>query len=174
MILNENREPINSLRVATGTDKNIITDSRNDKIVSILTSIHIIRIFGVVFLIGVSQGIIASTFGYVAGIGDILIGVTAVPVAYTLKKRYSWAILGSILWNILGMTDLAAAIYLGVTTSQLSTAATAGTMVSWPWILIPTVGVPSLLTIHITILWFLKEKLTVGKENLYDVRKGSN
>jgi uncharacterized membrane protein (DUF485 family) len=63
---------------------------RNDKIISILTSIHAIRIFAVVFLIGISQGIIAPTFGYVAGIGDILIGVTAIPMAYIIKKGYSW------------------------------------------------------------------------------------
>ena len=127
----------------------------NDRIISILASIHVIRIFGVVFLIGISQGIIAPTFGYVAGIGDILIGVTAIPMAYVIKKRHSWARRGSIIWNSIGMADLVAAIYLGVTTSQFS-AATSATMTTWPWIIIPTVGVPSLLTIHFVIFWLLR------------------
>ena len=127
----------------------------NDRIISILASIHVIRIFGVVFLIGISQGIIAPTFGYVAGIGDILIGVTAIPMAYVIKKGHSWARRGSIIWNSIGMADLVAAIYLGVTTSQFS-AATSATMTTWPWIIIPTVGVPSLLTIHFVIFWLLR------------------
>lgn len=127
----------------------------NDRIISILASIHVIRIFGVVFLIGISQGIIAPTFGYVAGIGDILIGVTAIPMAYVIKKGHSWARRGSIIWNSIGMADLVTAIYLGVTTSQFS-AATSATMTTWPWIIIPTVGVPSLLTIHFVIFWLLR------------------
>jgi hypothetical protein len=127
----------------------------NDRIISILASIHVIRIFGVVFLIGISQGIIAPTFGYVAGIGDILIGVTAIPMAYVIKKGHSWARRGSIIWNSIGMADLVTAIYLGVTTSQFS-ADTSATMTTWPWIIIPTVGVPSLLTIHFVIFWLLR------------------
>jgi hypothetical protein len=127
----------------------------NDRIISILASIHVIRIFGVVFLIGISQGIIAPTFGYVAGIGDILIGVTAIPMAYVIKKGHSWARRGSIIWNSIGMADLVTAIYLGVTTSQFS-ASTSATMTTWPWIIIPTVGVPSLLTIHFVIFWLLR------------------
>jgi hypothetical protein len=127
----------------------------NDRIISILASIHVIRIFGVVFLIGISQGIIAPTFGYVAGIGDILIGVTAIPMAYVIKMGHSWARRGSIIWNSIGMADLVTAIYLGVTTSQFS-ADTSATMTTWPWIIIPTVGVPSLLTIHFVIFWLLR------------------
>lgn len=149
-------------RIKTNNNNSENTLHRNDKIISILTSIHTIRIFGVVFLIGISQGIIAPTFGYVAGIGDILIGVTAIPIAYIIKKGYSWARRGSMVWNILGMADLIAAIYLGVTTSQFS-AATSATMTTWPWILIPTLGVPSLVTTHIATLWFLRKKLLLGK-----------
>jgi hypothetical protein len=149
-------------RIKTNNNNSENTLHRNDKIISILTSIHAIRIFGVVFLIGISQGIIAPTFGYVAGIGDILIGVTAIPMVYIIKKGYSWARRGSMVWNILGMADLIAAIYLGVTTSQFSET-TSATMTTWPLILIPTLGVPSLVTTHIATLWFLRKKLLLGK-----------
>jgi hypothetical protein len=91
MILYDNTEstqPTNRRRTNRNGENSL---GRNDKIVSILISIHSLRIFGVVFLIGVSQGIIARTFGYVAGIGDILIGVTAIPMAYVIKRGYSWA-----------------------------------------------------------------------------------
>lgn len=146
-------QPSNRRTITNNNSENTL--HTNDRIISILTSIHTIRIFGVVFLIGISQGIIAPTFGYVAGIGDILIGVTAIPMAYVIKKGHNWARRGSIIWNSMGMADLVTAIYLGVTTSQFS-AATSATMTTWPWIIIPTVGVPSLLTIHFVIFWLLR------------------
>lgn len=146
-------QPSNRRTITNNNSENTL--HTNDRIISILASIHVIRIFGVVFLIGISQGIIAPTFGYVAGIGDILIGVTAIPMAYVIKKGHSWARRGSIIWNSIGMADLVTAIYLGVTTSQFS-ASTSATMTTWPWIIIPTVGVPSLLTIHFVIFWLLR------------------
>lgn len=146
-------QPSNRRTITNNNSENTL--HTNDRIISILASIHIIRIFGVLFLIGISQGIIAPTFGYVAGIGDILIGVTAIPMAYVIKKGHSWARRGSIIWNSMGMADLVTAIYLGVTTSQFS-AATSATMTTWPWIIIPTVGVSSLLTIHFVIFWLLR------------------
>jgi hypothetical protein len=146
-------QPSNRRTITNNNSENAL--HTNDRIISILTSIHTIRIFGVVFLIGISQGIIAPTFGYVAGIGDILIGVTAIPMAYIIKKGHSWARQGSIIWNSMGMADLVTAIYLGLTTSQFS-AATSATMTTWPWIIIPTIGVPSLLTIHFVIFWLLR------------------
>lgn len=146
-------QPSNRRTITNNNSENTL--HTNNRIISIMTSIHTIRIFGVVFLIGISQGIIAPTFGYVAGIGDILIGVTAIPMAYVIKKGHSWARRGSIIWNSMGMADLVTAIYLGVTTSQFS-AATSATMTTWPWIIIPTVGVPSLLTIHFVIFWLLR------------------
>lgn len=155
MILYHRKETQPSNRRTITNNNSEKTLHTNDRIISILASIHVIRIFGVVFLIGISQGIIAPTFGYVAGIGDILIGVTAIPMAYVIKKGHSWARRGSIIWNSIGMADLVTAIYLGVTTSQFS-AATSATMTTWPWIIIPTVGVPSLLTIHFVIFWLLR------------------
>jgi hypothetical protein len=155
MILYHRKETQPSNRRTITNNNSEKTLHTNDRIISILASIHVIRIFGVVFLIGISQGIIAPTFGYVAGIGDILIGVTAIPMAYVIKKGHSWARRGSIIWNSIGMADLVTAIYLGVTTSQFS-ASTSATMTTWPWIIIPTVGVPSLLTIHFVIFWLLR------------------
>lgn len=88
-------QPSNRRTITNNNSENTL--HTNDRIISILASIHVIRIFGVVFLIGISQGIIAPTFGYVAGIGDILIGVTAIPMAYVIKKGHSWARRGSII-----------------------------------------------------------------------------
>jgi hypothetical protein len=48
---------------------------------SLLVAVHTWRILGVVFIWGVYQGILHPTFGIPAGVGDILIGVTAIPFA---------------------------------------------------------------------------------------------
>ena len=112
-------------------------------------SIHTWRIGGIVFLWGVSQGILDPIFGYPAGIGDILIGVTAIPFAYFLRKGVRWARHASIVWNILGITDLILALSLGIYLSQQ-------TMQTLPWILIPTVAVPILIIIHVITLYRLR------------------
>ena len=132
------------------TNNRLVNDKRNE-FISVLMSLHTVRIIGISFLIGVSQGIISPIFGYTAGIGDILIGVTAIPMAYFFKRGHPFVTKVSIVWNILGSIDLVAAIYLGITTSNK-------TMTTMPWVLIPAVGVPILLTIHVFTLWLLRRK----------------
>ena len=104
-------------------------------------SLHTVRIIG----------ILSPIFGYTAGIEDILIGVTAIPMAYFFKRGHPFATKVSIVWNILGSIDLVAAIYLGITTSNK-------TMTTMPWVPIPAVGVPILLMIHVFTLWLLRRK----------------
>lgn len=135
---------------------------RRNNIISVLMSVHTVRVIGISFVIGVSLGILSPIFGYTAGIGDILIGVTALPMAY-FRKGHRLVANVSIVWNILGSIDLVAAIFLGITTSnpQLSavvyhTSNTHPTMTTMPWVLVPAIGVPILLTIHIITLWMLR------------------
>ena len=122
------------------TNNRLVNDKRNE-FISVLMSLHTVRIIG----------ILSPIFGYTAGLGDILIGVTAIPMAYFFKSGHRFATKISIVWNILGSIDLVAAIYLGITTSNK-------TMTTMPWVLIPTVGVPILLTIHVITLWLLRRK----------------
>lgn len=56
-----------------------------EKTTSLLVATHVWRIVGVVFIWGVAQGILPPAFGIPAGVGDILIGVTAIPFAYFLS-----------------------------------------------------------------------------------------
>jgi hypothetical protein len=65
--------------------------TRKNKIISALMSLHAIRIIGISFLLGVSQGILSPVFGYTANIGDILIRLTAIPIAYYFKRAYRLA-----------------------------------------------------------------------------------
>lgn len=108
---------------------------------------------GIVFLWGVAQGILNPAFGIPAGIGDILIGVTAIPFAFFLRKGYSWSKYALIVWNVLGIADLAMAVSLGLLTSpDFGTS----TMTTFPWVLVPTVAVPAALTLHGITLYRLK------------------
>src|SRR5438132_3061195 len=64
---------------------------RRNNIISVLMSVHTVRVIGISFVIGVSLGILSPLFGYTAGIGDILIGVTALPMAYFFRRGHRLA-----------------------------------------------------------------------------------
>ena len=81
---------------------------------SLLVAVHTWRILGIAFLWGVSLGILRPAFGIPAGVGDILIGVTAIPFAYFLKKGFSWSKYALVVWSVLGIADLVNAVSLGL------------------------------------------------------------
>jgi hypothetical protein len=58
---------------------------RRNNIISVLMSVHTVRVIGISFVIGVSFGILTPIFGYTAGVGDILIGVTALSMVYFFR-----------------------------------------------------------------------------------------
>ena len=116
-------------------------------------AVHTWRILGIAFIWGVSQGILHPAFGMPAGVGDILIGVTAIPFAYFLRKGFSWSKYALVVWSILGIADLVNAISLGLITSPEFGRST---MTTFPWILVPTVGVPLALILHGITLYRLR------------------
>jgi hypothetical protein len=124
-----------------------------NKTTSILIAVHAWRILGIVFLWGMTQGLLDPAFAIPAGIGDILIGVTAIPFAIFLWKGYSWSKYALVVWSVLGIADLVNAVTLGViTNADFSTS----TMATFPWILVPTIGVPLALTLHGVTLYRLR------------------
>src|SRR5918912_2223552 len=125
-----------------------------NKTTSLLIAVHTWRIGGVFFLWGMTQGILDPAFAIPAGVGDILIGVTAIPFAIFLWKGYSWSKYAIVVWSVLGIADLVNAVTLGlITNPDFGTS----TMTTFPWILVPTVGVPLGLALHITTLYRLRE-----------------
>jgi hypothetical protein len=124
-----------------------------NKITSILIAVQTWRILGIVFLLGVSNGILHPTFGIPAGVGDILVGITAIPLAYILRKEYTWSKYAILIWNILGIADLVMAVGLGIITARENNIST---MSTFPWVLIPTVGVPISLILHVITLYRLR------------------
>jgi hypothetical protein len=125
-----------------------------NKTTSILIAVHTWRILGIVFLWGMTQGLLDPAFAIPAGVGDILIGVTAIPFAIFLWKGYSWSKYAVVVWSVLGIADLVNAVTLGVITNPDFTTST---MATFPWILVPTVGVPLALALHGITLYRLRK-----------------
>jgi hypothetical protein len=105
-----------------------------------------------------TQGILDPAFAIPAGIGDLLIGLTAIPFAIFLWKGYSWSKYALIVWSVLGIADLVNAITLGrITSPDFSNS----TMATFPWILVPTVGVPLGLALHGVTLYRLRKWIPI-------------
>jgi hypothetical protein len=105
---------------------------------------------GAAFLIIMSLGHLPALFALPAGIGDIAAGLAAPLAARGLARGAGRR---AALWfNAFGVTDLVVALTLGaVTAYQLIHVTPSGAPISeLPLALVPTVGVPLLLAVHIT------------------------
>ena len=129
-----------------------------NKITSLLIAVQTYRIGGIAFLWGMTQGILDPAFAIPAGVGDILIGLTAIPFAIFLWKGYSWSKYAVMVWSVLGIADLVNAVTLGRITSPDFGSST---MATFPWILVPTVGVPLGLALHGITLYRLRKWIPI-------------
>lgn len=118
------------------------------------------RLVGIAFLWGMTRGMLAPAMAIPDGIGDISVGLTAIPFAIFLWKGYSWSKYALVVWNVLGIADLVMAVSLGlITTPNFGIS----TMTTLPWILIPAVAVPITLALHVITLYRLRNWTPVPK-----------
>ena len=123
-----------------------------------LILLNVWRLVGAVFLLLMAGGQMPALWALPAGIGDILIGVTAPWVASKLdapggRRR-------AIIFNLLGLADLVVAVGLGMTTSAgpaqlFHTTPTSDLATRFPLALVPTFLVPLAFTLHVVSLWQL-------------------
>lgn len=122
-----------------------------------LVGINAFRIGGVFFLILHSQGRLAAPFAISAGWGDIITGLTAIPLAALAawKGDLPRGLLRA--WTAFGALDLMVAIALGALSApgtpfrlfwQAPGTVAMGTL---PWVGVPTLLVPLYLMTHVTI-----------------------
>jgi hypothetical protein len=124
-----------------------------NKTTAVLIALQTYRIVGIAFLLGMTQGLLDPAFAIPAGIGDILIGITAIPFAIFLWKGYSWSKYAVVVWSVLGIADLVNAVSIGlIINPDFSTS----TVATFPWILFPTVAVPLGLVLHGITLYRLR------------------
>ncbi|MDQ3837557.1 MAG: hypothetical protein M3270_11595 [Thermoproteota archaeon] len=143
---------------------NDLKQIRYDGMTSILIAVHAWRLVGIAFLWGMILGVLDPAFAIPAGIGDILIGITAIPFAIFLSRGYSWSKYAIVIWTVLGIADLINAVSLGIITNDDFNTST---MSTFPWILIPTLGVPSALVLHGITLYRLKNWLPRRAHNKF-------
>lgn len=127
---------------------------------SMLIGVNVIRAFGVTFLLLYAAGRLPAPFAPVAGWGDILVGLTAVPVAWLAYRQGVAAHSTVLTWNIFGLIDLIAAVGLGVVSSPgllrlIFTEPGSGIMTTLPWLLIPGFLVPLLASTHLAVFYRL-------------------
>lgn len=129
------------------------------RLLALLTLLNTWRVVGIVFIALYLQDLLPAQFALPAGIGDVIIGLTAPMVAYVLWKHPARRRL-AITFHALGLLDLVLAITLGVTSApgalQIFTAEpNTSPMTVLPEVLVPTFLVPIAVIVHITVLRIL-------------------
>jgi hypothetical protein len=120
----------------------------------LLIGLNSLRVFGVLFLLLAADGRLSGPFPYFAGLGDMITGAIALPLALSIARSGrvpSGAVWG---WNLFGTLDLVVAIALGITSAagsplQLIHAGVGSEAMQYlPYCLVPTVLVPFYLMTH--------------------------
>jgi hypothetical protein len=121
----------------------------------VLTLLHLWRLGGADFLLEYSQGRLPAGFAFPAGIGDVIIGLTAIPMALALRRDPERGRPWFIIWNIFGLVDLVLAVGSGILHSESSLGLLAGSgpttqiMTVLPRSMIPTFFVPLFISLHL-------------------------
>jgi hypothetical protein len=123
-----------------------------------LVAVQAVRILGVMFLLLLAANRLPSPFALLAGAGDMIVGIEALPLAWWLSRNPRGAHGAFLFWTYFGILDLAVAIFLGATSSpgpaRLFFGATdASLMTTLPLIVVPCFLVPSLLFMHFITLY---------------------
>jgi hypothetical protein len=128
--------------------------------ISLLIGVNVVRVLGVMFLLLYLAGRLPAPFAPVAGWGDIIVGATALPVAWLAHRRGRDARSAILVWNVFGLADLIAAIGLGVISSPgplhlIAPEPGSAIMATLPWMLIPAFLVPLLASTHLAVFYRL-------------------
>jgi hypothetical protein len=120
----------------------------------LLIGLNSLRVIGFLFLFLAAAGRLSGPFPYSAGLGDIITGMVAIPLALRVARAEKLPIAAIRSWNIFGMIDLVVAVGLGLSSA-------AGSPLQWihadpgsaamqqlPFCLVPTVLVPFYLITH--------------------------
>lgn len=133
-----------------------------------LILLQVYRITGGIFLIVFSMGLIPGAFALVAGMGDLVTGLLAIPVAWFVYKQKPWARKSAYAWNYLGLFELILLIPLGLLSSptRIQTLALGNPNLvtsAWPSVLAPTFHVSLGIILHIFSLAKLRRESPARK-----------
>lgn len=125
-----------------------------------LVGLNVLRVVGVFFVLRYFTHELAAPFGPVAGLGDTITGLLAIPLALSIargsfsKSSVAW-------WNAFGALDLFTALTLGALSQDgvpfrvFFGEPGLAAMTQLPSVIVPTVLVPIYLLIHLTVAYRL-------------------
>ena len=125
-----------------------------------LIALQVYRLIGGNFIFLWLYGAIPGVFAVPAGIGDMLVGLFAIPVALYLASGRPGGVALAVAWNIFGILDLVDALALGFLSSPGPLQALAldhpyVLTTSYPTVMTPVFAVPLSLILHGLSLWQL-------------------
>ena len=120
----------------------------------LLVGLNTMRIFGALFLLLAAEGRLSGPFPQSAGWGDVIVGLTAIPLTIAIARNPKGNRGALLTWNLFGTLDLVAAVTLGIMSApgsplQLLGGTVGSTAVTaLPWSNIPSLLVPFYLITH--------------------------
>ena len=132
-----------------------------------MIAVHVWRIGGIGFISLYYAGVLPAEFAFPSGIGDLVVGIAALPIAYILFLQKPFSHRLAIAWNYIGAADLLLAISLGILAYPepfpplidgqiLATNVSTGALAWYPLALVPLFAVPLSLLLHAFSLRALK------------------
>ena len=117
------------------------------------------RVVGFAFLPLYYFGVLPGLFAWPAGVGDVLVGLTAPWVVFTLLRNPAFVTSRAlVVWNVLGLADFivagaAATLASGAISGLVAGGVTSAPIEVWPLMLFPSFAVPLFAIAHLTALF---------------------
>ena len=117
------------------------------------------RVVGFAFLPLYYFGVLPGLFAWPAGVGDVLVGLTAPWVVFTLLRNPAFVTSRAlVVWNVLGLADFvvagaAATLASGAIPTLVAGGVTSAPIEVWPLMLFPSFAVPLFAIAHLTALF---------------------
>ncbi|MFV9506515.1 MAG: hypothetical protein AB4911_18350 [Oscillochloridaceae bacterium umkhey_bin13] len=123
-----------------------------------LTGLQVYRLAGMIFLVLLINGQAPFWWALSTGLADLLVGLTALPLACGLTRQATWARPAALGWNMLGLADFANSIsYVGLVFFGLIMAVPAPALIGLhPLALIALFQVPLAIISHGILLGRLR------------------
>lgn len=147
---------------------------------ALLLALHVTRIFGGNFLLLEDAGRLIDPFAVMAGWGDILVGLAALPLAAWVAHAgvTRTTRMAIVAFSLFGAADLLNAVALGVLSEpdspfRIFAGQDVRTLSTLPWVLVPGLLVPVFLMAHWSALVISSPRVTdqaVPRRNLADAQ----
>jgi hypothetical protein len=132
-----------------------------------LVGVQVYRTIGVIFVLLLASGKLPGVFALPAGLGDVLVGISAPLVALLCAREAKRSALLVRAWNAFGLLDLVVAVGTGFMTSpsplQLLAFDAPNQLISaFPLVMVPVFAVPVAILLHLTSLMKLQQTQAHG------------